>query len=98
MNAQKLLYEAIELAPTDAKLHYNLALIYARTGNGEKAKEILSETIEMKDNYRNARLALALILKEENKLEEARYQLEYILKNIDPDDKLSEQELEKLGF
>ena len=98
LNAQKLLYEAIELAPTDAKLHYNLALIYARTGNGEKAKEILSETIEMKDNYRNARLALALILKEENKLEEARYQLEYILKNIDPDDKLSEQELEKLGF
>ena len=96
LNAQKLLYDAIQLAPTDAKLHYNLALIYARTGNSEKAKEILSETIEMKDNYRNARLALALILKEENKLEEAKYQLEYILKNIDPNDKLSEQELEKL--
>jgi len=96
LSAQKLLYDAIQLAPTDAKLHYNLALIYARTGNSEKAKEILSETIEMKDNYRNARLALALILKEENKLEEAKYQLEYILKNIDPNDKLSEQELEKL--
>lgn len=96
INAKNTLVEAVKLAPTDAKLFYNLALTCARTGEGDKAIELLAKTVEMKENYRNARFALALLLIDAGETDKAKEQLEYILEKISPEDKLVKKELEKL--
>ncbi len=98
INARDTLLKAVEQAPTDAKLYYNLALAYVRTGESEKAIEILTKTIDMKTNYRNARFALALLYIDQNEIEIARQQLEYILKFIAPEDQMVKQELEALSI
>lgn len=94
--ARETLFQAIDLAPTDAKLYYNLGLTEARIGNLEEAKYVLRHTIEIKNDYRNARLALALLLSDEGRLEEAKEQLNYILENLNPEDNLAKQTLEEI--
>jgi O-antigen ligase len=96
VQARDTLEEAVRLAPTEAKLLYNLALTHIRTGNYERGKEILKTTIEMKSNYKNARLAYAILLTEDAEYEEAKRQLKYILENIAPDDKLTQQQLDEI--
>ena len=93
--AKDALESAIALAPTEAKLLYNLGLTEARIGNTEAAIQILEKTIEMKSDYRNARFALAILLAEEGNREEAIAQLEYILEFINPEDTLVSQQLEE---
>jgi O-antigen ligase/Tfp pilus assembly protein PilF len=95
-NAKTALESAIILAPTDAKLYYNYGLVYAKEGDIDKAMEIFDKTIDLKSNYRNARLAKAILLAEQGKEEEAKYELEYILQRIDPNDKIARQQLEEL--
>lgn len=97
VRARETLLEAVRLAPTEAKLHYNLALVYVRTGEPQKAIELLEKTIEMKANYRNARFAYALLLIDEGEIQKAKEELEYILQNINPKDALVKQELEEIG-
>ncbi|KKQ92508.1 MAG: hypothetical protein UT58_C0008G0009 [Microgenomates group bacterium GW2011_GWC1_39_7b] len=94
--AQETLIDAITFAPTDAKLYYNLGLTYARTGQPDRAIEILIKTIGLKANYRDARLAYAYLLIDKNKNTEAKEQLGYILKSIDPNDSLAKQALESI--
>lgn len=48
------------LAPTDAKIVYNIALIYGQEENFDKAIPILEEAIDLKPNYGEAYYALAL--------------------------------------
>ncbi len=50
--------KAVELAPTDAKMHYNLGLILAKTGQKEAAKKAFIETLQLKPDYSDAKLAL----------------------------------------
>lgn len=90
------LMDAIKLAPTDAKLYYNLALVYARTGETELALTTLQKTIELKSNYKEARLAYAILLNEKKETAKAKEQLEYILTKIDPNDALAKQTLESV--
>lgn len=90
------LTDAIKLAPTDAKLYYNLALVYARTGDTEMALTTLQKTIELKSNYKEARLAYAILLNEKKETAKAKEQLEYILTKIDPNDALTKQTLESI--
>ncbi len=90
------LMDAIKYAPTDAKLYYNLALVYARTGQTELALTTLQKTVELKANYKEARLAYAILLNEAKKPKEAKEQLEYILTHIDPNDSLTHQTLESI--
>ena len=94
LNARDTLLDAITYAPTDAKLYYNLGLTYARTGDPTKALEILKKTVELKANYREARLAYAILLIDDKQFAEAKAQLTYILTNIDPNDSLTKQTLE----
>ncbi len=94
--AQETLINAITLAPTDAKLYYNLALTYARTNQPDRAMEVLINTIRLKANYRDARLAYAYLLMEKKEHSEAKNQLTYILKYIDPNDSLTKQALESI--
>lgn len=97
LNAREMLLKAIEQAPTDAKLYYNLGILYARIGDIEKSFEIFQKTIDLKSNYRNPRFALALLYIDAGKIDAARYQLEYILTRITPEDTIVQQELDKLN-
>lgn len=69
--ALETLIKAIELAPTDAKLWYNLGVLYTKIGQNEKAIETLEKTVEMKENYQEARYALALLYDETGQKEKA---------------------------
>ena len=92
--AGEVLVETIKQAPTDAKLYYNLALVYARTGQTDRALETLQKTVDLKANYKEARLAYAFLLIEKKENAAAREQLEYILEFISPGDSLTVQTLE----
>jgi predicted Zn-dependent protease len=89
------LITSIELAPTDAKLFYHLAITYMRAGDDDRATEILTKTIELKPNYKDARLAYAILLGEAGRKTEAINQLNYILVNIDSRDEFVKAELSK---
>ncbi|MBN1168868.1 O-antigen ligase family protein [Candidatus Woesebacteria bacterium] len=93
--ARDVLIKTIELAPTEAKLWYNLGLVYARAGDIQKAKETLEKTIEMKPDYEKARYAYALLLKELGETDKAIEQAEFILKNINPNYKEAVQFIEE---
>ncbi len=97
LRARDTLLSAIQLAPTDAKLYYNLALAQVRTGDIDSAIEVLEETIKIKENYRDARLALALLLIDMGDKQRAKSELMYILEKIDPNDTISQQELAELN-
>jgi putative inorganic carbon (HCO3(-)) transporter len=94
--AKKSVLLSIDLAPTDAKLYYNLALIYARLGENDKAIATLEETIKMKPNYKDAHLAHALMIADEGRKNEAIAELKYILEKIDPKDELTQSQLDDL--
>jgi putative inorganic carbon (HCO3(-)) transporter len=94
--ASEEIEKAISLAPTDAKLYFNLGLTYARTDRVNDAVEVLKKTIDLKPNYRDARLALALIYINQKKFDLARNELEYILKFINPQDGLVIQQLQEI--
>lgn len=90
------LNHAIKLAPTDAKLYYNLALIQAQTDQVNAAIATLEKTIKLKPNYDHARYLLALLLEQEGDIESARTQLEYILEKINPNHEEAAKKLEEL--
>ncbi len=83
-------------APTDAKIFYNLGIMYLRTGQVNDALDVFQKTISLKPNYKEARLAYALTLIDSGKTPEAKEQLIYILEKIDPNDKIVIGELNKL--
>ncbi|MBU0572341.1 O-antigen ligase family protein [Patescibacteria group bacterium] len=96
VGARETLIEAVKLAPTDAKLFYNLGLTLARLGESNEAIEVMEQTIEMKANYRDARFARALLLVDAGRNEEAISELSYILEKISPEDELVRLQLEEL--
>ena len=94
--AKDALSTATAKAPTDAKLFYNLALTYVRTGKIETSVAILQKTIDLKPNYKDARYLYALILIDKNQNQEAKRELNYILEKIDPGDTNSQNLLKKI--
>ena len=60
-SAKTTLLRAITKAPTDAKLLYNLALVYVRTGEIDQATKLLKKVIEMKSNYKEAKYLYDII-------------------------------------
>ena len=96
IRARDTLIDIINYAPSDAKLRYNLGIVYARTGQGDLALQTLQKAIDLKINYKEARLAYAILLIDKKRNMEAKTQLEYILNNIDPNDVLTKQTLESL--
>jgi putative inorganic carbon (hco3(-)) transporter len=80
--AQKALLVAIDLAPTDAKLMYNLGLIEISSDQVDAGIKTLEKTITMKPNYEAARVALGkqYEIQKENELalEQYQYIYEYI--------------------
>lgn len=102
--------QAHELAPTDAKILYNEALLQNQAGQTNQAIQSLRQTIKLKSNYRDAYYSLALILSTQAKAaqtngdsesaaelnKEAKQTLQYLLKNVTPGDKPSEELLKSL--
>jgi putative inorganic carbon (hco3(-)) transporter len=94
--AKNILEDAIRLAPTDAKLRYNLGLTYLRTGDYDNAIKTIKETIELKPDYELAHYALALMYIDQGQKDNARYELNYIIKNLNPGNKEAKRELNEL--
>jgi len=96
VNAEQLIKNTIAYSPTDAKLYYNLGLIQARLDKPQEAISTLEKVVELKANYRDARLALAILYKQNGLKNKAKEQLLYILKNINPQDELVKQQLQEI--
>lgn len=58
--ALKSIQKASELAPTDAKIAYNLGVLYGQTGDIQKGIEVLHYAIKLKPDYRDPYFALGL--------------------------------------
>jgi len=89
---------AMKLAPTDPKLPYNLGLIYTSFNQKDSAIGPFQEAIKLKPDYKDARFTLATLLKEKGQKEEAKEQLEYILKNLSPSDTQSAKLLQEMNY
>ena len=94
-----------ELAPTDAKLVYNLALFYNQKGDAQKTIKYFEEALKLKPNYLDVYYALALFYSQLAKddpsnsvvyKKKARESAEYILKNINPTHEPSKELLKSL--
>lgn len=85
-DAHDILELLTKLLPHDPEIHFNYALLQVRTGQSEDAYLTLEKTIQMKLNYKNPRLLRAELLLKEQRYNEAREELEYIRKYIDPFD------------
>jgi len=83
-------------SPTDAKLFYKAGVSFLRNNNLQKALVNFQKAVDLKPNYLDARLALALSFLDAQEQQKARLEFEYIVTNIDPDHKLAKEELEKL--
>jgi tetratricopeptide (TPR) repeat protein len=106
--AVRAIEKAHELAPTDAKVLYNQALIYDQVGQKDKALKVLNETIAAKKDYRDAYYAKALFLTqmiEANKKDKEKTQqfkkdaietLNFSLQNINPNDQQAKDLLKTL--
>jgi Flp pilus assembly protein TadD len=92
--AQEALEQAIQLAPSDAKLYYNLGLIKSVLGDPEAALGLMLYSVKIKANYSEARNELARIYYQQGKLAEAKNEYQYILENINPEDELVKSKLE----
>ena len=82
--ALESLLMANKLAPTDAKIVYNLALVYTKLNQEETAIKTLEEAVNLKPNYDQARYALALFYEKKGEIDKAKEQLNYILEKINP--------------
>ena len=80
--------KTVELAPTDAKLHYNLALFYLLDETPDsinKSNETLIKVLDLRTKYNEARQQLAKNYVSQGKKKQAKEHLEYILEK-DPGD------------
>ncbi len=114
LDSQYLTYalEAIKnahaLAPTDAKIAYNLGVLYGQTGNLEKSIQSLRETIKLKPDYKDAYYALGLFYYEMAKdkngnvvnleyKQKAINEMQYILNHFSKSDKEANETLKTWG-
>ncbi len=85
--ATQALEQAQKFSPNDPKITYNLAILYGRKGDNDKAIDTLKATIHLKSNYRDAYYALWVFYTEVHKSDLARKVLEEYLEKVDPGDK-----------
>lgn len=97
--------KAYELAPTDASILYNLGVLYGQNGDSKKAVEVLEQTVKYRPIYTEAHFALGLFyhdlgVDQNGKTKDANYkqkaidQMQYILKNLNPNDGQAKQYLD----
>jgi putative inorganic carbon (hco3(-)) transporter len=96
VSARDALVSATELAPTDAKILYNLALIELGLGNADEGLEYLEKAVDLKPNYQAARFELGKLHEALGNFDEARHEYEYILTNLNPLNEPVREQLEQL--
>ncbi|MFH1789634.1 MAG: tetratricopeptide repeat protein [bacterium] len=79
--AVKSLEKAIELEPTNAMLHWQLANNYYFANNLPKAETNFKKAIDLKNDYLQAYLGLAQVYEANNKIDEAINTLDLITRN-----------------
>ena len=84
--AVEALSRAYLLSPTDPKIAYNLAILYGRDANYDKALEHLMRAKELKQNYRDAYFGLYVFYTELKKPDLARAELQQYLDTVDSND------------
>lgn len=84
--ALSAIQKAASLAPTDAKVHYNLGILLGKNGKTTAAIKAFEETIFMKPDYRDAYYALALYYNQAGDKQKARETMQQILSKIGPDE------------
>jgi len=100
--------KASVLAPTDAKISYNLGLLYSQTGQIQKAIDAMRQTIQLKSDYRDAYFALSLFYHQaaidkngkvtnQHMQKKAIDMMHYILKRFSKDDKQVNDTLKSWG-
>lgn len=92
----QILDDTIALAPTDAKLTYNKAIILGQAGRNEEAILALQKTIALKPNYRDAYYTLGLFYFDEKQKDKAVEQMKKVLQLI-PDDSEATAKLKEWG-
>ncbi len=84
--AIEALKRAEALSPSDPKIAYNLAILYGRDGNYDKALEHLARAKALKTNYRDAYFGLYVFYTELKKPDLARAELREYLDTVDATD------------
>jgi putative inorganic carbon (HCO3(-)) transporter len=79
--ATTTLQEGLTLAPTDAKLMYNLGIVQLALGQTALAQSTLEQTLVMKPNYDIARVKLGEVYTTQGNLEAAKEQYQRILES-----------------
>lgn len=86
-SAIQALEKAQTLSPNDPKIYYNLAILYGRDGNNDKALELLNKAKTLKADYRDAYFGLYVFYTELKQPAEAKAELQEYLDKVDPNDK-----------
>lgn len=81
------LEKAAALSPNDPKIYYNLAILYGRDGNNDKALELLNKSKTLKPNYRDAYFGLYVFYTELKQPDAAKKELQDYLNTVDPNDR-----------
>lgn len=87
---------AYDLAPTDAKIAYNVAVLHGELGQDDEAVKMLETTIALKPDYRDAYIAASLFYEMLGKNDKAREKLQQVLERINPDDQEVKERMERL--
>jgi len=90
--------QAITLVPTDAKLTYNLGLVYNQLGQTGLSEQLLVKTVGIKPNYEAARNSLGSLYEQTQRPELAREQYEYILTFLNPQNDIVKERLNTLNI
>jgi O-antigen ligase/Flp pilus assembly protein TadD len=97
IEAAASLDQAIRLAPTDAKLWFNRALLTKQLGFLEESLNIFKQAISLKPNYEAAHLEYAKALEAADKPKEAANIYQTILTTINPKNPLAIDSLNRLA-
>lgn len=90
------LKQATELAPTDAKIPYNLALLYEAIGDPVQARQWYERSIELRPIYEDARVSYGRFLETQQDYAGAIEQYQYYLEKLKPDDVVVREQLDAL--
>ncbi|MFC1711546.1 O-antigen ligase family protein [Patescibacteria group bacterium] len=95
-DAVSILQKASKLAPTDAKILYNLGLLSYQQEDYANATDYWEQSIKLKPNYIKVYLELADLYIETDNDQKAVELLKYLLENVDPVNTKAKQVLETI--
>jgi tetratricopeptide (TPR) repeat protein len=86
--ALEAILKAVDLAPTDAKIHYFAGLLLETNDKIPQAIKMLEETRDLKIDYRDARFHLAKLYLKNNQKDLAKQEAEFIINRLGDDEEV----------